>query len=107
MSWLAAVHVLKLHVFNEHRADFDADAKRVDSKWRTVKSLDDYGRMKESDFLDRIAAISVIGKNVKVELVECLNRRNSCGHPNSYKLGDATVAHHIEILLLNVFSKFI
>ena len=107
MSWLAAVHVLKAYAFSCRRSEFDAEAKRVDPKWRPVRSLDDYGRMKESEFLDRLSAISVIGKNVKGELVECLNRRNSCGHPNSYKLGDATVAHHIETLILNVFSKFV
>lgn len=107
MSWLAAVHGLKVFVFNNRRSEFDAEAKRVDSNWRAVKSLDDYGRMKESEFLDRLSAISAIGKNVKGELVECLNRRNSCGHPNSFRLGDATVAHHIEILILNVFSKFV
>ncbi len=33
-------------------------------------------------------------------------RRNGCGHPNSLKIGANTAAHHIEILLLNVFQKF-
>ncbi len=28
------------------------------------------------------------------------------GHPNSLKIGANTAAHHIEILLLNVFQKF-
>jgi hypothetical protein len=62
--------------------------------------------MAEADFLDRIAAISVIGKNVKKELNDCLDRRNGCGHPNSLQIGANTVAHHIEILFLNVFQKF-
>jgi hypothetical protein len=43
---------------------------------------------------------------VKNELKECLDRRNGCGHPNSLKIGANTVAHHIEILLLNVFKVF-
>jgi hypothetical protein len=60
----------------------------------------------ERDFLDRIAALSIIGKNVKQELEKCLERRNGCGHPNSRRLGQNTVAHHIEVLLLNVFEKF-
>ena len=106
MSWLASVHLLKVHVFKHHRNQFDSAVAKIDSKWKPARSLDDYGRMKEIEFLNRLAALSVIGKNVKTELVECLNRRNACGHPNSYSLGDATVAHHIEILILNVFSKF-
>jgi hypothetical protein len=61
--------------------------------------------MKESDFLNRLVAIGVIGKNVKQSLKECLDRRNACGHPNSYKLGQNIAAAHIETLLLNVFSR--
>jgi hypothetical protein len=104
MSWLAAVDVLHKNVHQHHLAQFNAEAKRVDGRWRDAKTTDDLGRMSEADFLDRIAAISVIGKNVKKELKDCLDRRNGCGHPNSLKIGANTVAHHIEILLLNVFK---
>jgi hypothetical protein len=106
MSWLAAVHVLKKEVHQNHLAEFNAEAAKVDSKWKTAKTLDDIGRMKESDFLNRIAAISVIGKNVKKKLEECLDTRNACGHPSSFKVGQLTVASHIEILLLNVLEPY-
>jgi hypothetical protein len=62
--------------------------------------------MKERDFLNRAATIGVIGKNVKATLIECLDRRNGCGHPNSLKLKDRAVAHHVEALVLNVFQVF-
>ncbi len=78
----------------------------MDAEWKAAKTPDDLGRMGEAEFLDRLAAISVLSKNVKTELKNCLDRRNGCGHPNSLKLGANTVAHHIEILLLNVFKKF-
>ena len=106
MSWLAAVDVLHNHVRAKHLKVFNAEAKRVDLRWKDAKTTDDLGRMGEADFLDRIAALSIIGKNVKKELKDCLDRRNGCGHPNSLKIGANTVAHHIEILLLNVFKKF-
>jgi len=106
MSWLAAVDVLHKNVHQHHLAQFNAEAKRVDGRWRDAKTTDDLGRMAEADFLDRIAAISVIGKNVKKELKDCLDRRNGCGHPNSLQIGTNTAAHHIQILLLNVFQKF-
>jgi hypothetical protein len=106
MAWLAAVHVLQVHVHTSHLAAFNAEASKVDQKWKPAKIVDDLGRMKEGDFLDRIAAIGVIGKNVKEELKKCLDRRNACGHPNTYSLGANTVAHHIEVLLLNVFGRF-
>ena len=107
MSWLAAVDVLKKHVLANHLSAFNTEAKRVDPKWRNAKTTDDLARMKEADFLDRIVALSVIRKNVKTELKECLERRNGCGHPNSLKIGANTVTHHIEILLLNVFKPFL
>jgi hypothetical protein len=106
MSWLAAMDVLYRHVHTHYLKEFNAEAVRIDQKWKAAKSTDDLGRMKESDFLDRISSLSIIGKNVRAELVNCLNLRNGCGHPNSLKLGANTVAHHIEILLMNVFMQF-
>jgi hypothetical protein len=106
MSWLAAMHVLKSEVVEHHISEFNVEAQRVDSKWRPAKTTDDLGLMKEHDFLNRIASISVIGKNVKEELQNCLKLRNACGHPNSLKLGANAVAGHLEILIFNVFQKF-
>lgn len=106
MSWLAAVDVLHKEVHTSHLTAFNAEANRVDSRWRTARTTDDIGKMKEGDFLDRIVAISVIGRNVKAELKNCLDRRNGCGHPNSFRIGANIVAAHIEVLILNVFRKF-
>lgn len=106
MSWLAAVHVLHLHVCDKYLNNFNQEASRVNAKWKRAKKPDDLGRMQESDFLDRIATISIIGKNVKEELKDCLNLRNGCGHPNSMKIGPNMAASHLETLLLNVFRPF-
>ncbi len=106
MSWIAAIHVMHVHVLTNHAQDFDKEASKVLKNWRCLKNIDDFGKMKESDFLDRLAGIGVIGKTVKIALKECLDRRNACGHPNSYKLGSNTVAHHLETLILNVFTKY-
>ncbi|MEL7255669.1 MAG: hypothetical protein AAGL23_15950 [Pseudomonadota bacterium] len=106
MSWLAAVYVLQREVFQNHRKDFDQLMQTKSSDWKQVKSLDDYGRLNEAQFLDRLNDVSVIGKNVKAELKQCLDRRNACGHPNSYKVTENTVAHHIDVLLVNVFLVF-
>jgi hypothetical protein len=106
MSWLAAMHILYLEVFNKHLSQFNTEVRRVDPKWKDAIHLDDFSRMKERDFLDKMSAISIIGKNVKNELIHCLDRRNSCGHPNSLKIGANTAAHHIEVLLLNVFKPY-
>ena len=62
--------------------------------------------MKESEFLDRLASISVLGKNVKDQLQNCLDLRNAAGHPNSLEFGAPSVMHHIDVLIRNVFKNF-
>ena len=106
MSWIAAVSVLHQYVVNNCLQQFNVEAKRVNARWKYAKTSDDLGSMKEADFLDRLVGISVIGKNVKAELKNCLDRRNGCGHPSSLQIGAQTSAHHIEVLLLNVFKPF-
>lgn len=106
LSWCGAVAVLQEHVVTKHLAAFNAEALKHDPKWKAAKTTDDLGRMKEYDFLERLAAISVIGKNVKKELQDALALRNGCGHPTSLQIGEAKVAAHLDDLVLNVFSKY-
>ncbi|MGR3757539.1 MAG: hypothetical protein ACU0AT_09975 [Tranquillimonas sp.] len=106
MSWLGAVDVLQKHVHQHHLAAFNAEASRVNGRWKPAQSQDDIGKMGETDFLDRIEALSIIGKNVKAQLKACLDLRNGCGHPNSLKVSVNKSAAHIETLLQNVFEKF-
>lgn len=106
MSWLAAIDVLHKEVVKKHLSSFNAEATRLNAKWKKAANEDGLGLMKEHDFLQVLQNISVIGKNVKDELQAALKRRNGAGHPNSLKFGANAVAHHIETLLLNVFQKF-
>lgn len=106
MSWLGAIDVLQKYVHQHYLAAFNTEAKRVNSKWKAAVSQDDIGKMGESDFLNRIEALSIIGKNVKAELKACLDLRNGCGHPNSLRVSVNKSAAHIETLLQNVFEKF-
>jgi hypothetical protein len=106
MSWIAAVDVLYHVVVAKHLASFNAEAKAVNPKWKSAVNEDGLARMKESEFLDRLVPIGVLGKNVKDELVDALKLRNGCGHPNSLKVGPNKVASHLETLLLNVFEPF-
>lgn len=106
MSWLGAVDVLHRHVFEHHLAAFNAEASRVmGARWKAARSRDDLGKMGESDFLDRIEGLSIIGKNAKAQLRAALDLRNGCGHPNSLKVGVNKSAAHMETLLQNVFER--
>ena len=110
LSWVGAVSVMYDHVILTHLAAFNAEAvsRTATSKhpWQPAKTADDLARMKESEFLVVLERISVIGKSVKKELEQCLDRRNGCGHPNSLKVAEHVVASHIELLILNVFAKY-
>lgn len=106
LAWVGAVSMLYGFVVRSRLADFNAEATRRDSKWRVAKTEDDLGRMKEHDFLQVLEALSIIGKNVKVELESCLKLRNGCGHPNSLQIAGHRSASHIEVLALNVFKVF-
>ncbi len=107
LSWVGAVAVLYEHVARHKLNDFNIEAQRRDARWRPATNPDGLARMKEHDFLDVLNAIGVLGRNVKQELQNnCLQLRNSCGHPNSFKVGEHRVAAHIETLIQNVFSKF-
>lgn len=106
LSWVGAVSVLFEYVLDNCLGEFNTEALRRDSKWKVAKNQDDLARMKEYDFLQLLAAISVLGKNVKDELEVCLKLRNGCGHPNSLIVGEHKASAHVETLIQNVFAKF-
>lgn len=106
LSWVGAVGVLYDYVVTNNLAAFNSEASRRDAKWKAAKTPDDLARMKEYDFLQVLESISVIGKNVKIELEGCLKLRNGCGHPSSLRVAEHRVNSHIETLVLNVYGKF-
>ena len=106
LSWVGAVSLLQEFIIQNHLQQFNAEAKRRNPKWKDAKNRDGLSRMKEYDFLQILESISVIGKGVKQELEKRLQLRNSCGHPDTLKIGQNAVAAHIEVLILNVFSQY-
>lgn len=106
LSWVGAISLLQEFVVQNHLKQFNAEAKRRNPKWKDVKNRDGLSRIKEYDFLQILEAISVFGKGAKQELEKRLQLRNSCGHPDTLKIGENAVAAHIEVLILNVFAKF-
>lgn len=106
LSWVGAVALLYESVYSKHLVAFNAEAISRNSKWKPAKTTDDLSLMKEYDFLQIIEKISIIGKNVRQELEKQLKLRNACGHPNTLKIAEHVAASHLEILILNVFTKF-
>lgn len=107
MSWVGAMSILYDHVISNLLSDFNIEAKRRKTDWKFATTKDDLALMKESEFLDILTSLSIIGKNTKEHLKNnCLNLRNSCGHPSSLKIGKHIVEAHIEFLILNVYEKY-
>lgn len=106
LSWVGAISILQKYVIDHKLADFNIEASKRFPKWKKAKVREDLGQIKEFDFLQVLVQISMIDTSVKQELEKRLQLRNSCGHPTALKLDNHTVAAHIEILILNVYSQF-
>lgn len=110
MSWVGAMSLLYDHVISDRDRlkRFNERALETSSKkWKLAITKDDLMMMRESDFLDILAYLSILGKNTKERLKNfCLDLRNSCGHPSSIKIEEYTVQAHIEFLILNVYQCF-
>lgn len=104
-SWLGAVAVLQDYVVERKLREFNKEAQRRNSQWNNAINRDDLAEMKEWQFLQILRSISVIGKSTKLELENCLQRRNACGHPNDYRVGGKMAAAHLETLIDNVYAK--
>jgi hypothetical protein len=106
MSWLAAVDVIYNEVLTKKLVEFNTAARKCEPKWQDAVDRDGLALMKEVVFLERAFGVRAITKNERAALDECLTRRNTCGHPNSFKIGLPTVAHHLDVLIRNVFQKY-
>lgn len=105
-SFLGAIAVIQDHIVNNKLDEFNREARRRNSKWSTAENRDDLAEMKEWELLQVLRGISVIGRSTKHELENCLQRRNGCGHPNDYRVGENVAAAHLETLIDNVYARF-
>lgn len=115
LSWVGAAHIIQDHIVSKHCAAFNAAglaraAKAVSSgnkySFTPVKSVKDFGVIGEADMLQLCQDAGVLHKAEKSVLQDRLDLRNQCGHPNPLVIAEHTVAHHIELLMLNVYSRY-
>jgi hypothetical protein len=106
LSWVGAVYLLYSHVIASRLNEFNTETRRRWPKIKDASDIDDLARMKESDFLSVIEHMKVINRAEGKELVGCLDRRNTAGHPNSHQFEEVTVGHHIQTLITAVYLKF-
>lgn len=112
LSWVGAMHCMFVFVHKNKLSDFNVAAKaRFDNppkvKWKDIKTVEGFANIKESNFLQVMADLQLIGSSVKKKLDKQLDLRNGCGHPNGMVVGEHEVAAHLEILIGNIFKKFL
>lgn len=107
LSWVGAIWILQHHIVNNYLQQFNAaGSTRFKSAFKNIITMQHFSRMQESDILQICEDIGLLDKSMKNQLVERLNFRNACGHPNMIVVDDHGVAHHVEFLLNNVYKKF-
>jgi hypothetical protein len=107
LSWVGAAYIIQEHIVSKHLAAFNtAGLSRFKSAFRPIKLVKDFGAMKESDMLQLCQDAGILDKAEKQQLQARLDLRNHCGHPNSVIVAEHVVASHVEMLLLNVFSRY-
>lgn len=107
LTWVGAVFILYSHVVANKLTDFNAEMhRRWPRRFNDVKKIDDLTTMKESEFLAVSEGIGLFTKAEGKELVACLDRRNTAGHPNSHTFTEVAVGSHIETLISTVYKRF-
>ncbi len=106
LCWVGAASIIQDHVIQKHLTKFNAVGATRFPKFKAVNTIKDISSILESDLLQLCQDCGMLDKAEKQELQARLDLRNRCGHPNSFKLAEHTVASHIEILTLNVYARY-
>lgn len=106
LSWSGAIWVLQQYVLKKKLNEFNAAGVARFPGFKKVQTEESFGRLQERDILQLLEDIHVIGKSLKGVLIQRLDLRNTCGHPNTVKVSESTAASHVELLIENVFLRF-
>lgn len=106
LSWQGALTVLQEQTLATHLNAFNTEAASRQFIKKKIERIEHFQRIQESDQLTCFEAAGLISKAVKVALNDCLTRRNNCGHPNDFEIGEAQVAGQLETLIVHVFKRY-
>jgi integrase len=101
--WSGAVRTLQDAALAKGETALNAALQKQDSRVRTVRTVDDFGWVKDRTFLDALPDLGILDKGQKTTLVGALDLRNNCGHPTKYRPGVKKVSAYIEDVVSVVF----
>jgi len=107
LSWVGALYLLYSYVASTKLAAFNSELTRRFPKSKPASTIDDLAQVvKEAEFISILEHINIVTKGEAKDLVSCLDRRNTAGHPNSHTFTEVTVGHHIETLINTVYKRY-
>lgn len=111
LSWVGALARLLAHVVAQPAlvTAINAEGQRRwnatnPRPWYLANDAEGLTQKGERAFLDILDTVGAITGDRKAKLVDRLDERNSCGHPNPGRVGPRAASHHIEVLIDHVFS---
>jgi len=103
--WTGAIRTLEEQASAAHsRNDITQALQKHDPNARTIKRVSDFAHVQDSKELLAFEELGLVDKAERQTLEEALGLRNKCGHPTTYKPGEAKVAAFIEDVIGIVFS---
>jgi hypothetical protein len=107
LAWIAALDHMYDYVLAHGLAKFNAALAKQQGKIGNLRVVnkDDFGDLKESEFIIVSRSAKLITNDVRKILDEKLGFRNSCAHPSSIAVGDYKVLSFVEDLVDNVIAK--
>jgi len=107
MTWLLTMDVMYEYVITKKLMEFNA-AVQTHGKHKklTFNIKDDFSEIKESDFFELLRVGKLISNDVRKILVEKLDFRNTCAHPNTVVVKNSKAIAVIDDLIENVIFKY-
>ncbi len=107
LAWIAALDHLHDFVLAHGLTAFNSALAKQPGKMGkiVIAKKDDFGDLKESEFILVCRSAGLITHDVRKLLDEKLGFRNSCAHPSSIAVGDSKVLSFVEDLVDNIIAK--
>lgn len=107
MMWIAMIDHFYDYILatDENRLSFNTALTNANKKIK-INKKDDFGELKEKDFIEICRTAKIITNDVRKILDEKLGIRNTCAHPSSVEIHETKVVNFIEDLLDNVILKY-
>ena len=79
--------------------------KRKNKNYLKINHIKKLQTLKDKDLFILLQDINIIDSNLRKTLERHLDLRNTCAHPNEYKISKSVVDAYIEDLIHNILLK--